>query len=214
MAFQDDLAEVLPADLPHRADVITQAAAHLDLIVQINESLNLTRITTPREAAIKHVLDSVMPWRLFAAAKHVLDAGTGAGFPGIPLSLVLPGTKFTLSESIQKKARFVDSAVDTLELPNVRVAAQRAEETLLRTRVDIITARAMAPLSRIVAVFAPALRSGTRALLYKGPDVEAEIAEAGTEARKRQIKMRVVERYDLPDGLGTRTIVEMVRQKA
>jgi len=200
--------------LPHRSDVIAKGAQHLGLIVQINESLNLTRITTPREAAIKHVLDSVIPWRLFAEASHILDAGTGAGFPGIPLSLVLPEVKFTLSESIQKKARFVESAVETLELPNVKVAAQRAEEILLKTRVDIITARAVAPLSRAVALFGPALKAGTRALLYKGPDVETEIAEASVEARKRQIRMRVVERYDLPDGLGTRTIVEMVRQKA
>ena len=210
MNFAEELADVLPADLPHRANVITKTAQHLELIAQVNEHLNLTRITTPREAAIKHVLDSLLPWRLFAAAKHILDAGTGAGFPGIPLALVFPEIQFTLSESIQKKARFVESAVEALELPNVKISTQRAEKI---PTTGLITARAVAPLSRAIVLFAPALKKGARALLYKGPDVESEIAEAAAEAKKRKITMRVIERYHLPDALGTRTIVELARQK-
>ena len=209
MNFAEELANVLPADLPHRANVITKTAQHLELIAQVNEHLNLTRITTPREAAIKHVLDSVLPWRLFAAAMHILDAGTGAGFPGIPLALVFPEIQFTLSESIQKKAKFVQSAVDALSLPNVKVTSERAEEFAAKNRVDVITARAVAPLSKAITLFAPVLKTGTRALFYKGPDAEAEIAEA----KNRNLALRVVERYDLPDGLGTRTIVEIARRK-
>ncbi|MEO8129261.1 MAG: RsmG family class I SAM-dependent methyltransferase, partial [Bryobacteraceae bacterium] len=86
MSFEEALAAVLPAQLPHRSTVVSQAAQHLALIVEVNQYLNLTRITSPAEAAIKHVLDSVLPWRLFTDAKHILDAGTGAGFPGIPLA--------------------------------------------------------------------------------------------------------------------------------
>ena len=211
MPFQDELALALPADLPRRDLVIIQAARHLDLIVAANQQFNLTRITTPREAAVKHVLDSVAPWRLFAGTARVLDAGSGAGFPGIPLALVLPETHFTLCESIQKKARFLDSAVAALELPNATVSTQRAEDLCRTQSFDVITARAMAPLSRAIPFFAPALRFGSKALLYKGPDVEAEIAEAAAEARKRKVAMRIVERYELPDSLGTRTIVELAR---
>src|ERR1041385_9153622 len=93
MEFADELNLVLPADLPGRETVVCGAAKHLALIVEANRHFNLTRLVTPREAAIKHVLDSVMPWRLFLGARHVLDAGTGAGFPGIPLALVLPETR-------------------------------------------------------------------------------------------------------------------------
>jgi 16S rRNA (guanine527-N7)-methyltransferase len=203
---EDDLDQVLPSDLPHRAKVIEGAAKHLDLIVEANKVLNLTRITTPREAAIKHVLDSVMPWRLFAGAKHVLDAGTGAGFPGIPLALTLPETRFTLAESIQKKARFVDAALADLKLPNAIVTPRRAEEL---EGISIITARALAPLPRTLALFRPALKDGARLLLYKGPDAEQEIADAAVEAKKFRVRMDVVMRYDLPDSLGTRTIVEI-----
>ena len=201
MDFAAELDAVLPADLPHRDAVIRGAAKHLDLIVEANKVLNLTRITSPREAAVKHFLDSVIPWALFQDARHVLDAGTGAGFPGIPLALVLPETRFTLAESIQKKARFVESALKELKLPNVEISARRAEEM----RAEIITARALAPIPKILTLFRPALRAGSRLLLYKGPDVASEIAEAGPA----QARMEIVMRYELPDSLGTRTIVRV-----
>ncbi len=211
MNFEAELCRVLPDDLPWRAELIEKAARHLDLIVEANTHFNLTRITNPREAAIKHILDSVAPWRLFQKAKHVLDAGTGAGFPGIPLAVLLPEVRFTLSESTQKKAHFVESAVQALALPNVAVNARRAEEFLKEQPLDLVTARAVAPVIRALGLFAPAIRAGSRVLLYKGPDAELEIAEAAQEARKRQVRVRVVERYELPDGLGARTIVEMMR---
>jgi 16S rRNA (guanine527-N7)-methyltransferase len=203
--FDAELNQVIPKDIPHRDALIQGASRHLELIVEANKYLNLTRITTPREAAIKHVLDSVIPWRLFAQARHVLDAGTGAGFPGIPLALVLPDTKFTLAESIQKKARFVESALAEIKLPNAAITPRRAEEL----GAGIITARALAPIPRVLSLFKPALKRGTRILLYKGPDAEQEIAEAAGDARKLHVEMEVVMRYDLPDGLGTRTIVEI-----
>lgn len=209
LSFSGALEQVLPDDLPHRENVIVKAAQHLELIEDANRHFNLTRVTGAREAAIKHVVDSVMPWRLFSGAKHVLDAGTGAGFPGIPLALVLPEVRFTLAESIQKKARFVDSALAQLALPNVTNVARRAEEMVREGRFDTITARALAPLSRTLALFGPALKAGARMLLYKGPDVEQEIAEAAVEARKRRVRIQVVMRYELPESQGTRTIVEI-----
>jgi 16S rRNA (guanine527-N7)-methyltransferase len=212
VSFIEELREILPADLPHRDACIAGAARHLELIAEINLQFNLTRIVSPREAAIKHVLDSVLPWRLFHGAAQVADAGSGAGFPGIPLALILPGTHFTLLESTQKKARFLEDAVKALALPNVSVRPVRAEEWLSAHRVEIVTARAVAPLTRAAALFAPALRGGARVLLYKGPDAEAEIAAAAAEASRQVLRLRVIERYELPDSLGTRTIVEMTRR--
>jgi len=199
--FAQELDAVLPADLPHRDSVITGAAHHLELIVEANKVLNLTRITSPREAAIKHVLDSVLPWQLFQNAPNVLDAGTGAGFPGIPLALVLPETRFTLVESIQKKARFVESALAVLKLPNAEIIPRRAEEL----KAGVITARALAPIPKILPLFRPALKAGSQILLYKGPDVAQEIAEAG----KTHAHIEIVMRYKLPDSLGSRTIVKI-----
>lgn len=195
----------MPADLPHRDAVVTKGARHLALIVEANEVMNLTRITSPREAAIKHVLDSVWPWRMFLGAQSVLDAGTGPGFPGVPLALALPEIRFTLAESTQKKARFVESVVRDLELSNVTVLSQRVEDLVKLMPFDRVTARAFAPLDRTLQWLAPALKKGTRAVLYKGPDIDQEIRDAG----KLKFPVRVIDRYELPDAMGRRTIVQV-----
>ena len=203
--FEEELARVLPLDIPHRDRLVKKAGQHLSLVALTNEQMNLTRITAPREAAIKHVYDSVAPWRHFLRAKQVLDAGTGAGFPGIPLSIILPDIRFTLAESIQKKARFVDSAVRSLELQNVNVAAERAEDWVAGDRPEIITARAVGPTARLIDLFGKALDKGTCLILYKGPEVESELAEI----ERQRAHAEVLCRYDLPDDLGTRSLVEI-----
>ena len=205
MEFASELARVLPEDIPHRDRLIEKSAAHLSLILRANEHFNLTRIISAPEAAIKHVFDSVVPWRFFAGARRVLDAGTGAGFPGVPLSVVLPDVRFTLAESTQKKARFVDSAVESLHLPNVEVLAERAEQIALAQRPDIITARAVAPIHKLLDLFAKPLKQGATLILYKGPEVETELAEA----RTHRLKVEELWRYELPDGLGTRVVLAL-----
>jgi 16S rRNA (guanine527-N7)-methyltransferase len=203
--FEEELSRTLPSDIPNRERLIHKAALHLHLILAANEHMNLTRITDPREAAIKHVYDSVLPWQHFQNARRILDAGTGAGFPGIPLSIVLPEIRFCLVESTQKKARFVDTAVESLDLPNVHVFPERAEEVALTQRPDIITARAVAPIGRIIELFRKSLKNGARLLLYKGPDVENELTEAG----QHRMDANVLCRYELPYELGVRTIIQL-----
>ncbi len=206
-----ELEAVLPADLPNRERVICSAARHLELLTEINQVMNLTRITTPRDAAIKHILDSVLPWKLFAHAKTVLDAGTGPGFPGLPLALTLPATRFTLAESTGKKARFVESVIADLKLPNARVLPERVEDIGKREQFEIVTARAFAPMPKALKMLAPLLKKGSRALLYKGPEIEAEIAEASREAASLGVKFEILMHYELPDSLGARNIVQISR---
>ena len=209
MDFLEPLNRVLPADLPHRETLVAKAAQHLDAIVAANEYMNLTRILDPRDAAIKHIYDSIAPWQLFRNTRRVLDAGTGAGFPGIPLSIVLPDTEFILAESIGKKARFVEATVEALHLPNVRVLTERAERVVELTHTDVITARAVAPLDRLLELFAKALKKGSRLLLYKGPDVEQELSVA----RKHRVRAEIIYRYDLPEEMGSRVIVQVQNAK-
>ncbi len=206
--FEEELHRVLPLDVPHRARLIEKSVGHLQMIESANEYMNLTRITSAQEAAIKHIYDSVAPWRHFQNARRILDAGTGAGFPGVPLAIVLPETRFVLADSVGKKARFVDSVVDALALSNVQVLAERAEAIALTQRIDTITARALAPISRQIELFGKALKEGVQLLLYKGPDVQSEVVEA----QRNRIKAEVLCRYDLPDGMGARTLVHLQAQ--
>ena len=98
----------------------------------------------------------------------------------------------------------MDSVIKALQLPNAEITPRRAEEL----DADLITARALAPIPKALALFRPALKKGARLLLYKGPDAEQEIAEAG----KTPYRMEIIMRYDLPDNLGTRTIVQITSQ--
>jgi 16S rRNA (guanine527-N7)-methyltransferase len=207
--FASELESVLPLDLPERDRLVDLGARHLERIDEANRHFNLTRIVTPRDAAIKHVLDSVLPWRFFAGAAAILDAGTGAGFPGIPLAIILPGQQFTLVESIGKKARFVAEAIEALELTNATVVNARAEEYLREAPPILITGRAVAPLPKACDLFGPAIRAGSRALLYKGRDIDTEIEAATPEARKHKLKLSVLARYELPESSGLRTLVQM-----
>jgi 16S rRNA (guanine527-N7)-methyltransferase len=201
--FAEELERALPLDVPHRGRLIEKAAQHLQLILAANEYMNLTRITNPREAAIKHIFDCVAPWRHFLGAKNILDAGTGAGFPGIPLSIVLPEVRFILAESTQKKARFVESVVQALDLDNVLVKSDRAEQIAERNRPAIITARAVAPFHKIMDLFVKPVKRGSKLILYKGPEVEAELAEA----THYHVQARALCRYELPDEMGARTLI-------
>ncbi len=203
--FGEELERVLPSDLPHRERVLEKCARHLELVIAANQYMNLTRIVSPQEAAIKHVFDSIAPWVQFCGSESILDAGTGAGFPGIPLSLVLPDARFVLSESIGKKASFLESAVETLELANIQVTSERAEAITAGRRVDTITARAVAPVARLLELFQKPLKEGIRLLLYKGSDVEAELEEV----RRHRLSAKVLCRYELPDSLGSRSILEI-----
>ncbi len=209
MDFSEQLERFLPADVPNRENLVRLGARHLELIVEANQQFNLTRIVSPVEAAIKHTVDSVMPWKLLQhpAGGIIVDAGSGAGFPGIPLAIVLPKIRFVLLESIQKKARFLASTVATLELPNVTVLPERAEDWLKKNRAGIVTARAVAPLVRALPLFDPAVKRGSRLILYKGPDIASEISELPPRARSR---VKVLERYTLPEEMGSRTLVEVL----
>ncbi len=198
--YRGALESVLPADLPNRAHVVEKSAQHLAMMREMNEVMNLTRIVEPREAAIKHVLDSVVPWQLFHAYKSIADVGSGAGFPGIPLALTFPDKRVLLIESIAKKARFLSDVVRELQLKNIEVINARAEDALKAANVDVIVARAVASCDKILKLLKPVL-TNRKLLLYKGGDVDQEIAEA-----KQKAKLAM--RYVLPEGSGERTIIQ------
>jgi 16S rRNA (guanine527-N7)-methyltransferase len=182
-------------------------------MAEANKVMNLTRLLDAEEAAVKHVLDSVLPWRFFKGFRAVMDAGTGPGLPGIPLAVVLPDVEFTLCESVQKKARFVEDAVHTLEISNITVMAVRAESALLKRRVSAITARAVSPLAKIAETFEKSLQIGTPLMLYKGPDAEMEIGAAAALLRRNRLTATVLDRYELPQNMGTRTFVELKKRQ-
>ncbi len=213
--FAESLDRLLPSDLPNRANVVHLANRHLELVAAANHRLNLTAIRDDAELVIKHALDSLLPWRELAHASTILDLGSGAGFPGVPLALALAETRVVLVESVQKKAAFLTEVRDALAaepIPrrtNVEVVAARAELVLAERSVDVVVARAVAPIERLLRVLRPVHHRFKELFLYKGPRVGAELEAARPLARRLGLSAELVGSRALPSGAGTRTFVRL-----
>ena len=215
-----ELERVLPAGLPRRAAVLIGALRHARLLLAANARLNLTRITVPRDLAVKHVLDSVLPWpRLVALFPEsgpsdsplrvtLADLGSGGGYPGIPLALLLPHVRVLLVESIQKKAAFLTEVVAALGLANVEVHARRGEELLAERPVDVVVVRAVDSARELLRLLKPARARFGRLLLWKGQGVEQEIAQASRDAEKLRLAAQITWRGELPDDHAPRCLLE------
>ena len=147
----------------------------LDELARWNRRYNLTSITEPAEMVTRHVLDSLAVSPDLHGTR-IADAGTGAGFPGLPLALANPARQFTLIDSTAKKLSFVSHAVQLLGLTNVTVQHARAEAMKPATPFDTVVTRAFAPLPEMLAKVAPLCGPGSRVLAMKGKWPEAELA--------------------------------------
>lgn len=215
---------VLPADLPRRAALLAGALRHAELVAAANERLNLTRITAARDVAVKHVLDCLAPWRRLvelapppatsptSAAPTWVDLGSGAGYPGILLALLLPQVRIVLVESVRKKAAFLSEVVRALALANVEVEAERGEDRLARAPADVVVARAVDSARELLRLLKGSRANWRRLVLYKGPGVETEVAQAAKDAEKLGLAAAITARYELPDGAGARCLLEYARR--
>ena len=182
-------------------------AAHLRLLDAWNPAINLTRVIDPRERATRHLLDSLvavphLDGLLPSQGGRVADLGSGGGFPGVPLAarlLARDETRtLTLIESIGKKARFLDAVAAASGLaPRLRVAHSRAEELATRdgATFDLVTARAVAPLSELIRLAAPLLLPSGSLVAWKraGEGWDAELRTAESLIGPRAIEVIRVE---------------------
>jgi 16S rRNA (guanine527-N7)-methyltransferase len=168
-----DGARALGLDLDESQ--VARLTAHLDLMDEWNERMNLTAIRERPAQITKHVLDSlsVLPW---LRGRRVADVGSGAGFPGIPLAIVAPGVHFALVESVGKKCRFLEHVRDNLGLENVEVVQARAEALKPDARFETVLARAVGPVADLVRNAGPLVAGGGRLLAMKGRFPEEELA--------------------------------------
>ncbi|HET7787174.1 MAG TPA: 16S rRNA (guanine(527)-N(7))-methyltransferase RsmG [Myxococcales bacterium] len=166
---------------------------HVDLLLKWNKSINLTAITDPDEVVEKHVLDSLAVVPVLPSGS-LLDAGTGGGFPGIPIAIAKPELEVTLVDSVQKKVAFLKSALAELRLPKVRAYAARLEGNPSREdlpRVHAAVARAFAPPAQWLPLAEQYVLPGGVAICMLGPGDEVP-ERVGDLALQEQLS------YELP----------------
>lgn len=150
-------------------DQANQFAEHGRWLLEWNHRINLTAITDPEQVAIKHFLDAIAPIRHIPDHGHMLDIGTGGGFPGIPLKIMRPDQPMTLIDSVRKKINFVKHVIRQLSLNGIQALHARAEELPENEKYAVVTCRALADLDRAVRLAAPLLASNGKIILYQGP---------------------------------------------
>ncbi len=190
-----------------------------EMLSQENTRINLTRI--PEEQIVPlHFLDSLSLAAAFppAAKTRVLDLGTGAGFPGLPLAIAYPETNFLLVDGTGKKIAFLQAAISTLGLGNVTAVKGRAEDLgrmpVHHGKYDIVLARAVAKLSELAGWMLPFVRPGGVAIAYKSRDIAEEVKDAEIVIDAAGGSLESVFQVDLPDTDIVRKLVVMRKRVA
>lgn len=176
------------------------------MLIETNKNYNLTAITDQTEVYIKHFLDSIELLRHYQLNGKLVDVGSGAGFPGIPLRIAAEFS-LTMLEPTQKRCLFLNSVIEKLELNDCEVLAERAEDHRRRNYYDYATSRAVTNLSALIELTIPLLKVGGLMFAYKGSNFQTEIDSVANTLKELNAKVVNTHIYTLPENCGTHAII-------
>lgn len=195
-----------------------QFQTYLELLVEWSQKMNLTAIKEPKDVAVKHFLDSILLLPYIDACEgpvSLIDVGTGAGFPGIPLKIMRPALKLTLLDSLNKRLTFLKVVTERLGL-DAQIVHARAEEggrqKSLRTQFTFATARAVAPMNLLCEYCLPFIKMGGTFLAMKGPGAGEEVQAAKHAIGVLGCELAGIDSFALPGG-DARSVVRITRVK-
>ena len=171
-------------NIENSQELIEKFRIYMEGVLEWNEKVNLTTITDLDEFVIKHFVDSIIcaNYPEYINAAKIIDVGTGAGFPGIPLSIISPEKEFILMDSLNKRLKIIDELCQRADIKNVVTLHARAEELAKnkahRERYDLCVSRAVANMAVLAEYCLPFIKVGGFLMAYKGPEAENEVREA------------------------------------
>ncbi len=153
---------------------------YMNLLIKWNENVNLTAITEPNDIIVKHFIDSLTIQKYITKKSAIIDIGTGAGFPGVPIGIINSDCNVTLMDSLNKRIKFLNEVITTIKIDmNVKAIHARAEELAkniqYREKYDIATSRAVASLNVLLEYMLPFVKVGGYAICMKGSNVDDEV---------------------------------------
>ena len=192
---------------------------YIGLLIEWNKKFNLTAITDPEEIIIKHFADSLSISNLFDLKQYhsVIDVGTGAGFPGIPLKICYPNLKLTLLDSLNKRIEFLNYVISELGLSDVECIHGRAEELghndCYSEKYDLCVSRAVANLSSLSELCIPFVKVGGYFVSYKGDKAKEEYQNAENAITLLGCSLDKSYQYDLimKEQIGSRTLISYIK---
>ena len=184
---------------------------YMKLLKEWNEKINLTTITEEQDILLKHFIDSLTILKYLNDNDNIIDVGTGAGFPGIPVKIVNETLNVTLMDSLNKRILFLNDVIEKLKLEGIKTVHARAEELgrnrEYREKYDVVTSRAVANLSTLLEYMMPFAKVGGTCICMKGPNIEDELENADLAIKELGGKLEKIENFKLPGSDIERNII-------
>ena len=193
-----------------------QFELYYEILLEESQKYNLTSITSKEDVIIKHFYDSILLLKYFNLSdKKVVDVGSGAGFPGIPLKIVCPEAKIVLVEPTTKRAKFLQLVIEKLDLKDIEVINDRAENVINNYRecFDFATARAVAPLNILLELLVPFIKVNGKVLALKGSSLQEEIELSRKAFKELHVNVENIINDELPNNFGTRNLLVLNKQQ-
>lgn len=195
---------------------VEQFYMYMELLLEWNEKINLTAITKPEEVILKHFIDSLTIINKIKPNTKIVDVGTGAGFPGIPIKIVKEDIEIVLVDSLNKRIHFLDEVIQKLGLTKIETIHARAEELgrnkKIRETFDYATSRAVANLSTLSEYLMPFVKVGGNVIAMKGSEIEEELQKAQKAISILGGEVIAVEKFILPKSDIKRHIVTIKKK--
>ena len=215
MTIEEFIKEVEKLGLKVTNKELSQLDIIYNTLIDTNKTMNLTRITDKEDVYLKHFYDSLTLAKFYDLnkAQTLCDIGTGAGFPGLVLKIFYPNLDITLVDSLQKRVNYLNKLIEKLNLKGIKAYHNRAEDLIKeRKKFDIVTARAVANLSKLLLWTMPLINKNGSFLAMKG-NVEEELTLAKDIMKKNNWYVNKKEVFHLPNKEDIRTILE-IKNKA